>query len=187
MTEPAHITDHAARAVASLLSVCQDEDAALTELVTILGDTVQDLEDAIWEVLVERYIAAAEGVQLDQWGVVLGRPRAGLSDTDYRRVLAVWQGALRSQGRRPQIIEAIDGAVSPTAMRYHELTHATYQVDLLVPSVPMADGLAAVTADVADVSSPAGVRAIVVAGDDADGAIWDETDWDGSDWCERIL
>jgi hypothetical protein len=166
MSVPTHTTDHTAQALAAMLSVVADNDPAMMELVTILADLVQDAEDAIWEVLTEMPIAAAEGVQLDLWGLIVGKRRGGLTDAAYRRVLAAWQGAMRSQGRRDAIITAMRAAADPTSIKYLDLRHATYEVDLFVPAPPLSADLVAAAIEIAEVSAPSGVAYQVVVGDD---------------------
>lgn len=52
---------------------------------TILVEPVQRLEDVLYAVLTERDITNAEGIQLDALGKIVGEPRDGRVDDDYRR------------------------------------------------------------------------------------------------------
>jgi hypothetical protein len=164
MTQPTHILDHADEALAQLLSFIRS-DEALAELVEIIGDSVQDLEDLIWECLVERYLDAAVGVQLDAWGEVLGHARDGLSDTEYSRLLQAWQGALRGQGRRDLILRALIAVAAPSETWFFDLTNASYEVDLILAAYPPTSALEQAILDVAEASAPSGVQYLITVGD----------------------
>jgi hypothetical protein len=166
MTVPTQITTHAALAVAQLIQPMLD-DLNLVELVEIIADLVQDAEDLVWELVAERSLdGSTVGVQLDAWGVVLGRPRGGLTDAVYERVLLAWQGALRSQGRRDEIIVAIDDIAEPTALEYYDLTMATFSIVLLVSGPPLSAELIAVINEATEAAAPSGVQFEIVVADD---------------------
>jgi hypothetical protein len=55
-----------------------------------LVDQVQELEDILYDLLIQRGISVAVGVQLDRIGILVGLPRAGgQSDIEYRALLEV--------------------------------------------------------------------------------------------------
>lgn len=66
---------------------------------------VQELEDAIWEVILIRGIESSEGVNLDTIGKIVGRPRFGLIDSDYRVALRAEIRINRSAGTTIDVID----------------------------------------------------------------------------------
>lgn len=82
----AAITDHINRALANLLAQF-DNSPKLRELVSIFVAEVQVIEDVYNELLTERILSAAEGVQLDRIGKFVGLSRDDLSDSIYRVLL----------------------------------------------------------------------------------------------------
>lgn len=89
--------DHVA---AALTRVCEQFKkspnylAFLTSLVT----PIQSVENAMRQLLLERDIYTAIGDQLDTLGKIVGQPRNGLSDTQYRRYLLARIGTSKSNG-----------------------------------------------------------------------------------------
>lgn len=88
MTMPSKITDHAAQAVGNLLSEFRNSDR-LKELITIFAAEIQSLENLFHELYDECTLDTAVGVQLDMEGKIVGWPRMGLSDDDYRAMIKV--------------------------------------------------------------------------------------------------
>lgn len=74
------------------------EKPRLAELLCIWLDQVQDLENAAWRCATERSVDTAIGAQLDQIGVIVGQPRLGLDDEDYRPLIRARVLANRSEG-----------------------------------------------------------------------------------------
>jgi len=66
---------------------------------------VQELQDATWEVIEERYLDVAVGVQLDILGEIVGLRREGLSDTLYRDALFLQIRINRSFGTPVDVLE----------------------------------------------------------------------------------
>lgn len=80
----------------------------LASLNNIFLKQVQDLEDALFELITERTIDAAVGVQLDILGDIVGQPdRVGLSDDDYRTIIRARIKVNRSDGKAEQLIEIL--------------------------------------------------------------------------------
>lgn len=88
MTMPAKITDHAAQAVGNLLSQFRNSDR-LKELIGIFAAEIQSLENLFHELYDECTLDTAVGVQLDMEGKIVGWPRMGLGDDDYRAMIKV--------------------------------------------------------------------------------------------------
>lgn len=109
MAQLAHVTTHAADAVARLLEQFR-AGTTMPALVRAFANQAQAAEDALWDVLVLRQLASATGAQLDVLGRVLGQPREGRADADY----VLWLRArmlLNLGSGRPEDLLAIFRAV----------------------------------------------------------------------------
>jgi hypothetical protein len=73
-------------------------DVTFRKFLTIHLRRVQELEDAYWEILVKRLFDTAEGAQLTAIGKIVGAERGGLSDEDFKIVVAARIAVLRSHG-----------------------------------------------------------------------------------------
>lgn len=102
-TPIAWVEDHGDDAVALLLSQFQGKPR-IEALVRAYLAGVQDLHDAIYQVLIGIWIDGAEGVQLDGIGEILGLPRSGWTDTTYRVFLRAQVLVLRSHGTWPDMV-----------------------------------------------------------------------------------
>lgn len=80
------ITDHETQALERLTSE-YDEAANLRKLVETQAERTQLLENAAWQLLTERWVPLAVGVQLDKMGAIVGEPRAGRTDVNYRSAI----------------------------------------------------------------------------------------------------
>lgn len=116
------IPDHRARARRRMITPLRDKPRMLA-LVSALAAGVQEVEEITFSLIVSRTLAASTGAQLDQWGALVGEPRDGLEDADYRRfvearilvnlcdsttdpILAIWEkvtgpGWVRERGIYP--------------------------------------------------------------------------------------
>lgn len=56
----------------------------LQALLSALLNQVQSLEDATWDLLMNRWLDTAVGAQLDALGKIVGEPRNGRNDADYK-------------------------------------------------------------------------------------------------------
>jgi len=122
------ITDYAQTGLAQLLSQFQGKPA-FGALVQSYLNRVQELENAIWEVILIRGIAASEGVNLDAIGVIVGRPRLGLDDTDYRVALNCQILINRSSGCPDDMINITTLSITPGQIfTYQEAYPATVLV-----------------------------------------------------------
>lgn len=99
----AQSTDHGDRAVAKFLEQFKGQPY-LDAVARSYLNRVQELENAIWEVLLIRGIDLSEGVGLDAIGRVVGRYRLGLDDIDYRIALRGQIRINRSSGTAEDVI-----------------------------------------------------------------------------------
>lgn len=73
-------------------------------LVAAFAAPAQDVENALQQLLLQRWIDTAVGVQLDQLGEIVGQSRQGLDDDDYRRFCRARILTNRSDGRFETLI-----------------------------------------------------------------------------------
>ena len=106
MSDAVHDTQHATDALGNLLSFLKGKPK-LASLVSILAAEVQAAEDAIWQLLTQRYAiitapagqTLASGQQLDGIGDIVVQPRGGFGDSDYIVQLLVKIALNSSSGR----------------------------------------------------------------------------------------
>lgn len=86
------------RGQSRLLSQFREMPRIVGYLRSVLGAGVQDLHDAMYQALTERWIDTSIGAQLDRLGWLLDLPRAGWPDETYRQLLRAQVLVLRSAG-----------------------------------------------------------------------------------------
>jgi hypothetical protein len=102
MTTLTHDPDHQIRGVARMIErYRRPRTSAL--LASWLGE-VQSVEDALWQLLIERSLATAEGAQLDVLGAIVGEPRQGRDDETYRLWISARTMVSRSSGTTTEIL-----------------------------------------------------------------------------------
>jgi len=130
-----HVTDHEDQGVALLVS--QFRNKPLIEiLVRALMEQVQDLEDALWDLLVNRAIDTADGAQLVVIGKIVGQPQGTFDQDTYRTWIKARVLVNRSSGTVDDMV-AIVNAVLPTGatMRVTEYYPAAFVIEV-TSSVP---------------------------------------------------
>ncbi len=158
------------------------------KLLRCFAKPFQDLENAFWQLLVERYVSVAVGKVLDQLGEIVGEPRNGRSDVAYRvRVKARIQLIL-SSGTVPQILALLQAIKPDGVKRYTPYFPAGFVVT--VAGVTTGDESVEVGAMVAAAKS-AGVRANVTYSPAAESATftWNGTiaqGWNAGEWGHTV-
>ena len=115
MSEISQITDYESRLVALLLGQFRDGANWLKMFNALAesGRALQDQEDVLYLLWQQRsQLALAVGWQLDQCGAVVGLPRNGLGDNDYRTRIGVWLQVLRSKGTPDELLSIVNGLVN---------------------------------------------------------------------------
>jgi len=95
---------HVAKGLALLTEQFKGKPVIEALLSAPLG-RVQRLEDEIWVALWGWVLDYAEGQQLDDLGVIVGQPREGRSDEDYKFAIRVRIRVNRSQGKAEDVIQ----------------------------------------------------------------------------------
>lgn len=126
------ILDHAARARARVLAQYRERTTWLVALLEELGASVQEVEDALFDVVDQLSISNATGIWLERLGGIVGEPRAGQSnDVIYRRFIRARVKANRSNGTLEDVLAVLveaQGFLMPT-LTLTELGRASFQVD----------------------------------------------------------
>lgn len=92
-----HVTNHVEQALDRLTQQFKGKPNVET-VVSALASPTQDIEDALWQLFSERDVETATGVQLDAIGNLVGQPRGGLIDGDYRRFVRARISVNKSNG-----------------------------------------------------------------------------------------
>lgn len=122
--ELAHVTDHADVGASMLLSQLRGKPRLEALLAAVLGE-VQALEDAIWDVYVDRRLEHADGVRLDAIGAVVKQARGSLADDeDYRAAIRGRILANRSSGSHPEVVAVMRAALDDDTIRVLAETRA---------------------------------------------------------------
>lgn len=99
------IPNHVQQALARL--VTQYKNATkLQGLLTSLVNPIQDIESSLTDMNNLRYLQQAQGVQLDVIGIIVGLPRGGRNDAQYRLALQAQIKVNVSCGQPEQVIQA---------------------------------------------------------------------------------
>mgnify|MGYP003351053962 CR=1 FL=1 len=132
-----HTTDHVAGGLALLTSQFRGKPAIAAVLSSWLAG-VQDVEDAIWQLLTQT-IDTGVGDPLDQLGEVLGQARKGLSDALYRAVLHATAKAVRASGVGDELVLIAIELGTNTDIRVAEVFPAGVEVEpVAAPDIPAA-------------------------------------------------
>jgi|SRR5262245_58163108 len=102
MTDLTYDPDHVARGVSRLIE--RYRKPRTSALLASWLDEVQQAEDALWQLLVERWVTTAVGVQLDVLGRIVGEPRRNRDDDTYRIWISARNMVTRSSGKTTEIL-----------------------------------------------------------------------------------
>lgn len=148
---------HISEAQARLLSVFKKPK--ILALTGAMADSAQKLEDVIWQVINLRNIDDGFGNQLDVIGRLVGEPRNGKTDTQYKPFLRIRIAADKCQGTIPEVLNIVNMvslADSGAAWWYYSAFPAGWSVTY-AGSYPDAYALASLATEL----TPGGVRASV--------------------------
>ncbi|MCK5444789.1 MAG: hypothetical protein KAI73_04150 [Rhodospirillaceae bacterium] len=149
------VPDHTAAGIANLLSQYKDSPTVLNFL-TVLLSQLQPVEDDLVDLIFERMLATAVGVQLDQYGKVVGANRRGLVDDDFRKYIRVRIQANLSTGIVDTILDVVSVLVGNLVVRYDRIGTAAYQLQWETDS-PVSGALLELVNEILLDISPAGV------------------------------
>ena len=131
------ITDHNQEAINRLLGQFRNKDN-IEDLLTIFTEQIQDLETCNTQLVTLRLLGTASGVQLDQFGKVVGQLRGGRNDEDYRIVLAGKIGVNNSEGTAEELISTFHTYSDISDFQYFPYYPAACQI--ITDSIPVYPG-----------------------------------------------
>jgi hypothetical protein len=136
MSQTTKITDHVVRGE-SFLTADKRLQATTKALLAAITGRVQELENAIFEVIVSRYLENAAGQALDFLGRLVGELRQSRSDDLYRLWIRVRVRINRSLGR-PEDVIAVVRLIYPLAdpFEYREYSPASFVVAIFNVTFP---------------------------------------------------
>lgn len=122
------ITDHAEAAQARLPSQFAGA-TKLQALIGKIGERAQGIETVLFDLLNNRALSTATGLQLDNLGTILDTARTvGETDDSYRARLFSETSQLEKSGEPEHLIEVFNFLLTPDSMWYEELYPATVQL-----------------------------------------------------------
>ena len=122
------VEDHCADGLELLLSQFQNKPRLAGVLCAFL-ESVQEVEDAAWQLLTERDLDSAVGAQLDQLGRLVGEERQGRTDGQYRPFVRARILINRSNGRGEELLTILRVVLGDAvALRLREEYPAAFTV-----------------------------------------------------------
>lgn len=163
-----HVTDSQARLPEQFKTASN-----LKNLIEAFADSTQDFEDLVYPLFTLLDIDTMVGVQLDGIGSIIGEPRLGRSDAEYREALRLAITLNISSGEPETVIALFKSLTDPTgAIDYYEDHPAGYVI--------YGDGdQFAELLEAMEAASPAGVYVGLLdflLWEDSDDALWEDGD-----------
>lgn len=122
-----YIDNHVERALGLLVSQFFDSEK-LKALVASVVQEIQDIDSVAWGMTFQRDLNTAFGLQLDGLGDIVGEPRNGRDDEDYREALRFRVFINGSFPTPPAIINAVRVATDASLVLYWEYYPASVQL-----------------------------------------------------------
>lgn len=135
VTEGGGVRMHTDQALSRLVEYWQKP--VMRAILRTYTDEVQELETALWDVLVLRFLDYAEGAQLDTLGRVVGERRGDKGDAAYRVRLTA-RILINSSFGRPADVFAVLKAVTDAGFTYREFRTASFQIQFTEAPEPVA-------------------------------------------------
>lgn len=108
----------------------------ISALVSGFAEQQQTVENANWQLFTERYLDVAEGKQLDDIGKIVGEPRLGRDDDEYRDAISVRIIINDSSGEPASVISVFKIITDSTAVNLIEIEPATLVLQGDGPNLP---------------------------------------------------
>ena len=137
MSEPEYIPDHPDRGVALITSDLQKPYLRALLRDVILAE-LQETEDFMFALIVDRWLPNDTGAQLDMWGKILNEPRGGLSDTLYRGFLEARIITNTSSGTIDAIVKVLRMITRSESVIYMPTYPAALILQYENPAIPIA-------------------------------------------------
>lgn len=131
------------------------------KLIAALASSAQDIENCLQQLLLNRAVATATGVQLDLLGRVVGQLRLGLIDDDYRRYIRARIATNRSGGVTEDLIGIAKLIVNTTGAVYNVQPNGTATVVARIDGIAVTDSLGGIVFSFLQAAKSGGVRLVV--------------------------
>jgi hypothetical protein len=125
-----YVSSHIEQGLANLVEQFKDKPK-IASLLTSFLNQIQDLEDAFWTLLWDRYLDVATGVSLDGLGDIVGESREGREDDAYRQGIKTRILINLSSGTPEEILAIFVSFFSGTSYHLMELPPAYFKVRVL--------------------------------------------------------
>lgn len=130
----------------------------ISAVVQALAGGVQTIENDVFSVLVSTTLTAASDIDLDHWGLLVGEPRNGLDDEDYRTMISARILANKTIGTRDELIEILQLITAPSVVVYRDFLPACFGMEIRRGSAgPLSDARARRVGELMRSIKPAGV------------------------------
>lgn len=182
------IASHSAEALKRLPEVLKNKPQ-LAAWITALCQPAQTIEDVLYQLLVERTVDAGSGAQLDTLGKIVGQPRDGLNDTDYRRYIRARIATNKSSGLTNELLHIARLIVNDSDANIRWDPSYPTAGTITVSSIPFDATLASILVKFLRAAAASGVRILLewTELDTEDLFFWDTTSWDdGLAWSSSI-
>jgi len=108
----------------------------LKVIVTSYVTQIQILEDVFQDITIARSVNDAENAQLDGLGTIVGEPRQGRNDLDYRQAVRVRIDLNLSSGTIEQMISVIQSTLNVSEVIITEYFPAAFLANVIDPIDP---------------------------------------------------
>jgi hypothetical protein len=163
--------DHVAAALDRLCYQFRDKQG-IVDLVTVFAQRWNDLEAVFWALLSMRTVYTAVGAQLDTVGEIVGQPRNGLGDDDYRRFIFARIATNKSSGLVEDLITVAKLVLNDANATIVVNQQGAAAVVVRVIGTTISDVLANITLDFLQATTEAGIRCILETQYVADSDEW---------------
>jgi hypothetical protein len=133
----------------------------ITKLLSATLGPVQEIEDALQQLLSERGVNTAVGAQLDVLGKLVGQPRNAMVDDDYRRLIRAKITINKSKGRIEDVLDVADLVISDALASLVIDNQGMAAFVLRIEDQPLADATAELLIPLLRNTVSAGVRVIL--------------------------
>lgn len=153
------VTDHVGEMLDVRTEQFRDKER-FTNVLRTFGVQIQDIENALQQLIADRALDTAVGAQLDGIGEIVGEERAGRLDADYRVAIRTRISLNLSQGTPEDLISLAQAISGGTNVELTELFPAAFEIRIL-DSLPSGTDPIRIATVVAS-GKPAGVQAITI-------------------------